>query len=149
MPDADRHPRWGRRGVLGGDTRSLTRAGALRVVRFGAGHLTALGQLLLALTRDRAADDVLTRELRSSAATAGITRQNIDRALSLARLSGVAIAPARGPVKALGGRGAGARVGDRVVAAIELDARDFDQVESVLDDLKAAAHRLSVPHTGR
>jgi hypothetical protein len=33
---------------------------------------------------------------------------------------------------------------DRVVAALELDACDFRQVESVLVELKAASRRLSL-----
>jgi DNA-binding IclR family transcriptional regulator len=106
-----------------------------------AAHSTALGQMLLAHADDNTRDGVITHELESSPAVS-MTRAQVESALSLTRLSGVAMArtgapggPLRVAVPVLG-------VDDRVVAGIEVEARDFDQAESVLADLRAASRRI-------
>jgi DNA-binding IclR family transcriptional regulator len=67
----------------------------------------------------------------------------LGKALMVTRLSGVAIARTRRPGVTLGVAVPVRGADDRVVAGLELDARDFGQVESVLVDLKAASRRLS------
>jgi len=107
-------------------------------------QLTALGQLLLAVAGDGASPEMITRESLSSGPAAHHTREDPTKALMVIRLSGVAIARTPSPGGTLGVAVPVRDADDRVVAALELDARDFGQVESVLVDLQAASRRLSV-----
>jgi DNA-binding IclR family transcriptional regulator len=107
-------------------------------------QLTALGQLLLALAGDGASAEAITRESRSCAPAANHTSEDLAKALMVIRLSGVAIARSPRPGRTLGVAVPVRDADDRVVAALELDARDFGQVESVLVDLRTASRRLSV-----
>jgi DNA-binding IclR family transcriptional regulator len=108
-----------------------------------AAHLTALGQVLLADAGDGAVDEVIAREWPSTGPVAQRRRMELGKALMVTRLSGVAIARTRRPGVTLGVAVPVRGADDRVVAGLELDARDFGQVESVLVDLKAASRRLS------
>ena len=108
-----------------------------------AAHLTALGHLLLAAAGDGVAGQVINREWPSAGLVVRPGREDLGKALKVTRLSGVAIARTRRPGVTLGVAVPVRGADDRVIAALELDARDFDQVESVLLDLKAASRQLS------
>jgi len=113
-----------------------------------AAHLTALGQVLLAAAGDGAAQAVIAREWPSCGPVAQRGRDDMARTLMVTRLSGVAIARTPRPGVSLGVAVPVRGADDRVVAGLELDARDFRQVESVLVDLNAASRRLSGCGTG-
>ena len=111
---------------------------------------TALGQLLLAHADEDTSDRVLSRELGASGTAGHLTHREVQAALSVTRLSGVAITrtfAAGGPLGvavAVPVHG----VHGQVVAGIEVDVLDFDRAESVLVDLKAAAGRVGAGCVG-
>lgn len=103
-------------------------------------HATALGQMLLAHADDGVRNRVLTLELGPHAQAQPRLRELLRSALSLARLSGVAVARTHHS-----GMGVAVPVlndDGRLVAGLEVAARDFDHVETVLPGLLAAARRI-------
>ena len=110
-----------------------------------AAHLTASGQLLLAA--GGAVHEVIDRKWPSAGPVAKQEREALVKALMVIRLSGVAITRTRRPGGTLGVAVPVRGADNRVAAALELDAYDFGQVESVLVELRAASRRLSEPAT--
>ena len=136
-------------GFLGPDGvgyREFTPGAATAARRFDGAvpaHRAAWALVLLAFRDATATDEMTTRELRRLGSTGGMTPAEIDQALSLIRLSGVAVTRSRRH-----GRTFGVAVPVRdahggVVAGLELDVDGFDQVETVLPDLQAASRRLT------
>jgi len=115
----------------------------IRSAGSGAAHQTAVGQVILALSTDIADDDLTGRGRRNRRSDGGITCGEIEQALSLIRLSGVAITRNPPPNRRLSVAVPVTDAGGGVDAGLELDVEGFDQVESVLGDLQAASRRLS------
>ena len=115
----------------------------LRAVASGAAQQTAVGQVMLAFSADIADDDMISRGRRNRGSDGGITCGAIEQALSLIRLSGIAITRNPQPNRRLSVAVPVTDAGGGVDAALELDVEGFDQVESVLGDLQAASRRLS------
>lgn len=117
-------------------------AGSL-AARSGPAHATALGQVLLAHADDELRSRVLTSELAGRAAAEGTAvRERLQTALSVARLSGVAITRPGGPGDELGVAVPVLDDDGRVVAGLEVGTGGFDQVAAVLPGLLAASRRV-------
>lgn len=105
-------------------------------------HPTALGQVLLAHADESVRNRVLTREMGASVGGEPGGRDRLRSALSVARLSGVAVARDSATGAALRVAVPVLAADGRLVAGLEVAARNFDQVESVLPGLMAASRRV-------
>lgn len=105
-------------------------------------HSTALGQVLLAHAPDSVRIRVLTHELGPHHAAAPDVREQVRSALSVAWLTGVAVARRQSPSRELGVAVPVLDDDGQLLAGLEVTAVDFDQVESVLPDLLAASRRI-------
>lgn len=109
-------------------------------------HRVPSGQVMLAHASTAEADAVLSVDLGTQ--PHGTSRAQVDRLLSLVRLTGVAVAHTPPPATTIGVAVPVRRADGDVIAALEVQARDFDQMESLLDELTTASDRLSVAVIG-
>jgi DNA-binding IclR family transcriptional regulator len=130
-------------GVVYWEATSGATTAARRSVASVPAHRAACGLVMLAFSDAAAADEMITRELRRFGSAGGNTRAEVEQALSVIRLSGVAVTQIQRPGRTFSVAVPVRDADGAVVAGLELDVDGFDLVETILNDLQAASRRLS------